>query len=57
MNEKSRTQQANDATEKKGAVQDVDLDALDEVIGGSNPFADVPRTNLNPLDDKVRTNG
>ena len=56
MNEKSRTQQANDAA-KKGTVQDVDLDALDEVIGGSNPFADVPRTNLNPLDDKVRTNG
>lgn len=57
MNSKNTNQQANDAAEKKGAVQDVDLDALAEVIGGSNPFADVPRTNLNPLDPKVRTNG
>lgn len=38
-------------------IKDLSLDALDEVVGGGNPFQDVPRVPTNPIDDELRENG
>ena len=35
----------------------LDDDSLEEVSGGTNPFADIPRVPNQPIDSNVRENG
>ena len=34
--------------------QEIDLDELEQVSGGANPFADVERVKLKEIDQKLR---
>ncbi len=35
-------------------VQECDLDALDKVSGGANPFEDIQRIKIHELDEEIR---
>ena len=38
-------------------MQELDDDALNQVSGAGNPFANVPRVPTQPIDDDLRGNG
>lgn len=38
-------------------VKELGMDEIDQVAGAGNPFEDVPRVPLKPIDDKLRKNG
>ncbi len=48
-------EQANQAI--NSVMQELNLDDLEIVAGGGNPFGDVPRPDPNPLDPNPRGNG
>ena len=48
-------EQANQAI--NSVMQELDLDDLEAVAGGGNPFADIPRPDPNPMDPDPRGNG
>lgn len=45
--------------EKKAAdkTEELSSDKLDEVTGGGNPFANIPRVGNKPIDGDLRNNG
>ena len=38
-------------------AKELAMDDIDQVSGAGNPFEDVPRVPLKPIDDKLRENG
>lgn len=38
-------------------VGELSVDDLDQVAGGDDPFADIPRVEPQPIDDELRKNG
>lgn len=45
------------AEEQKDMVNKLSDEDLSKVVGGDNPFEDIPRVPLQPIDDKLRNNG
>ena len=54
-----QAQDAAEQTEKKleNGMQELDDDALDEIAGAGNPFANVPRVPTQSIDSNLRNNG
>lgn len=42
---------------KKDEAEELGMDELDEVAGAGNPFEDVPRVPLKPIDPDLRDKG
>lgn len=54
--------QAQEAVEQANKVlndviQELDQDELDQVTGAGDPFEDVPRVDIKPIDEKPRNYG
>lgn len=55
-NQEQPVKETNEAADD--VMQELDSDAVQQISGGAgNPFANVPRANNKPIDDKLRNNG
>ncbi len=52
--ELAKEKQANEADD---VLQELDGDAMQEISGGANPFASLPRQENQSIDDDLRSNG
>lgn len=53
----SKKVNAENVKEQKDLTKALSDEDLSQVAGGDNPFEDVPRVPLQPIDDKLRNNG
>ena len=55
QNAKEAVSQADKALNQ--AMEELDLDDLDDISGGGNPFGNLPRVATQPIDDNLRGKG